>query len=155
MGDSIQAKGLARERVKELNNFTNSQEYTTGLQSYMNDMSDSGLSEQELQMYYADANGIRSRTSNLEWDKGANQFKFDLNEDSALETGLKGVLAAGFTAAGGVALGAVLGGAAATGAAAATGTSAASTGIISGVTKATANAIGSAIVSGGVTHAQG
>ena len=155
MGESIQDKGLARERVKELNNFTNSQEYTTGLQSYMNDMSDSGLSEQELQMYYADANGIRSRTSNLEWDKGANQFKFDLNEDSALETGLKGVLAAGFTAAGGVALGAVLGGAAATGAAAATGTSAASTGIISGVTKATANAIGSAIVSGGVTHAQG
>jgi hypothetical protein len=152
MGESIQDKGLARERVKELNNFTNSQEYTTGLQSYMNDMSDSGLSEQELQMYYADANGIRSRTSNLEWDKGANQFKFDLHQDSALETGLKGVLVTGLTLATGQALGAVLGGAAATGSAAG---SAASTGLVSGVSQATANAIGSAVVSGGVSHVQG
>ena len=155
MFDVIKDRGLARERVNELNDFTNSLEYTAGLHSYMNDMSNSDLSEQELQMYYAAANGVRANTPSLHYDEKNKQFTFDLNEDSLLEKGLKGVLAAGFTAAGGVALGAVLGGAAATGAAAATGTSAASTGIISGVTKATANAIGSAIVSGGVTHAQG
>lgn len=92
MFEQIEDEGTAQQKTDELNNFTNSPGYLTGLNNYMAEMEGSDLTEQELQMYYADANGIRGRTSTLLYDEDKKEFTYkmpDINYiKAAVETGL-------------------------------------------------------------------
>ena len=92
MFEQIQDEGTAQQKADELNAFTNSPGYLTGLNNYMAEMEGSDLTTEQLQMYYADANGIRGRTSTLLYDEDKQEFTYKMPDTNyikaAVETGL-------------------------------------------------------------------
>ena len=74
MYDEIFDDATGKQRVSELNQFTSSPEYVQGLNSFAESMKGSGMSDAEIQMYYANANGVVGRGSNLFFNKDANKF---------------------------------------------------------------------------------
>tara|TARA_R110000765_G_scaffold108476_3_gene199515 strand:- start:2329 stop:4101 length:1773 start_codon:yes stop_codon:yes gene_type:complete len=95
MYDKIEDEGLAQQRAGQVSAFTNTPEYRTGLNNYMADMQDSTLSEDELKMYYANANGVTGKGSTLHYDKKKGDFSYTMPKfglGDAIEIGTKGLL---------------------------------------------------------------
>ncbi len=95
--DEILSEDVAKQKAQELNNFTNSDAYLTGLNSYMAEMEGKGLSKAELQMYYASANGVRARASNLFYNSDKKEFDYEVEGVDYLEVAVKTALVGGLT----------------------------------------------------------
>lgn len=106
MYDEIFDDNTGKQRVAELNQFTSSPEYVQGLNSFTESMKGSGMSDAEIQMYYANANGVVGRGSNLFFNKDTNKFDYKIDSPDYL----KAVVAAGLTTALTMGVGSALGG---------------------------------------------
>jgi hypothetical protein len=107
MHDEIFDDATGKQRVSELNSFTSSPEYVQGLNSFAESMKGSGMSDAEIQMYYANANGVVGRGSNLFFNKDTNKFDYKIDSPDYL----KAVIATGLTTALTMGVGTALGGA--------------------------------------------
>ena len=109
MYDEIFDDTTGKQRVSELNSFTSSPEYMQGLNSFAESMKGSGMSDAEIQMYYANANGIVGRGSNLFFNKDTNKFDYKIDSPDYLKAAITVALTTALTAGVGTALGGVMG----------------------------------------------
>ena len=109
MYDEIFDDATGKQRVSELNSFTSSPEYIQGLNSFAESMQGSGMSDAEIQMYYANANGVVGRGSNLFFNKDTNKFDYKIDSPDYLKAAVTAGLTTALTMGVGSALGGVMG----------------------------------------------